>query len=102
MGIKEKVKQWFLGPSYTEESLRPIEDREQFMQTLKLGCPVAFRMRDGYGLILFEEQEELGVVYVKDAFGVHEDYRSYFTLPDLITFFNNHRNKGISFYALNN
>jgi hypothetical protein len=102
MGIKDKVKQWFLGPLYTQESLIPIENREQFTYSLKLGCPVIFTMRDGYGLILFEEKDQLGIVYVKDVFGVNEDYRNYFTLSDLIVFFKDHMSEGISFYAWNN
>jgi hypothetical protein len=102
MGIIDRVKQWFIGPLYTQESLMPIENREQFMQSLKLGCPVIFRMRDGYGLILFEEKDQMGIVYVKDVFGINDDYRNYFTLPDLITFFKNHMSEGISFYSWNN
>lgn len=102
MGIKDKVKQWFLGPLYTQETLIQIENLEQFTYRLKLGCPVIFTMRDGYGLILFEENDQLGIVYVKDVFGVNEDYRNYFTLPDLIGFFKDRVREGISFYAWNN
>lgn len=101
MGIKDKVKQWFLGPIYTRESLIPIENQEQFMYRLKLGCPVIFTMRDGYGLILFDEREQLGIMYVKDVFGLNEDYRSYFTLPDLTAFFKDQISEGISFNAWN-
>lgn len=101
MGIKDKVKQWFLGPIYTQESLIPIENQEQLMYRLKSGCPVIFTMRDGYGLILFDEREQLGIVYVKDVFGLNEDYRSYFTLPDLTAFFKDQISEGISFYAWN-
>ncbi|KZE64359.1 hypothetical protein AWM68_14850 [Fictibacillus phosphorivorans] len=101
MGIKDKVKQWFLGPLYTQESLIPVHNREQFTHSLNLGCPVIFTMRDGYGLILFDKKEQLGIVYVKDVFGINEDYRRYFTLPDLISFFKDHVSGGISFYAWN-
>ncbi|MFG6495533.1 hypothetical protein P8610_09255 [Fictibacillus sp. UD] len=101
MGIKDKVKQWFLGPLYTQESLIPVDSREQFTYSLNLGCPVIFTMRDGYGLILFDKKEQLGIVYVKDVFGMNEDYRRYFTMPDLISFFKDHVSEGISFYAWN-
>jgi hypothetical protein len=101
MGIKDKMKKWFLGSIYTQESLIPIQNREQFTYSLKLGCPVIFMMKEGYGLILFEEKDQLGVVYVKDVFGVDEDYRNYFSLPDLIVFFKDHMSEGISFYTWN-
>jgi hypothetical protein len=101
MGMRDKIKQWFLGPLYTQESLIPVENREQFTSSLQLGSPVIFTLRDGYGLMLFDEKEQLGIVYVKDVFGMNEDYRSYFTMPDLIAFFKENLSEGISFYAWN-
>ncbi|MET3727167.1 hypothetical protein ABID52_000748 [Fictibacillus halophilus] len=102
MGIKERVKLWFLGSLYPEKSLlRPIHSKEQFKSDLHKGYPIIFTFRDVYGLILFDKKEQLGTLYTKDVFGMTEDYRSYHSMPDLLTFYSEHASEGISFYTEN-
>ncbi|MBH0163886.1 hypothetical protein IHV12_03115 [Fictibacillus sp. 7GRE50] len=101
MRIKDRVKLWFLGSLYPEKSLRPIDSKEQFKSDLNKGRPVIFTLRDVYGLILFDKKEQLGTLYTKDVFGITEDYRSYYSMPELISFYSEHVSEGILFYTEN-
>ncbi|WNB92798.1 hypothetical protein [Bacillus sp. NEB1478] len=99
MSIKDKVKQWFIGPVHKEESLIPIENKEQFSAVLTSGTPIIFKKTIGYGLIMFEEKNQLGVVQVKDVFNTSEELRHYLTQSDFHSFFEERVREGISFYT---
>ncbi|MED1862293.1 hypothetical protein P4V41_02300 [Fictibacillus nanhaiensis] len=101
MSIKDRMKLWFLGSLYPEKSIRLINSREQFKNDLNKGYPVIFTLRDVYGLILFDKEEQLGTLYTKDVFGITEDYRSYYSMHELLTFYSEHVSEGISFYTEN-
>lgn len=102
MRIKDRVKLWFLGSLYPENSLQPIDSTEQFVRELNKGCPVIFTLRDVYGLILYDKKEQLGTLYIKDVFGITEDYRNYYSILELLSFYSEHVREGILFYAENN
>ncbi|MGA4718687.1 hypothetical protein [Fictibacillus nanhaiensis] len=102
MRIKDRVKLWFLGSLYPENSLQPIDSTEQFVRELNNGCPVIFTLRDVYGLILFNKEEQLGTLYIKDVFGITEDYRNYYSILELLSFYSEHVREGILFYTENN
>jgi hypothetical protein len=99
MSIKDKMKQWFIGPVRKEESLKSIENHEQFSAILRSGTPIIFTKTIGYGLIMYEETDQLGVVQVKDVFNASEDVRQYMSLPDLHSFFEDRLREGNSFYT---
>jgi hypothetical protein len=99
MGLREKVKQWFIGPVHKEDTFIPIENNEQFTAILRSGTPIIFTKTIGYGLIVFEEKDQLGVVQVKDVFNTNEEVRQYLTQSDLHSFFEDRVREGISFYT---
>jgi hypothetical protein len=99
MRIKDKMKQWFIGPVRKEESLKSIENQEQFSAVLRSGTPIIFTKTIGFGLIMFEEKEQLGVIQVKDVFNASEEVRQYMSLPDLHSFFEDRLREGNSFYT---